>query len=74
MKLHLPNSAHLQDIEVFIRKYSPDGTPTRLYVSETGDRSVVSRRWWRFEDGVVSTIESDGLLGPDASTGFACHA
>jgi len=30
MKLHLPNSAHLQNIEGFIRKYDPNGTPTRL--------------------------------------------
>ena len=33
MKLHLPNSAHLQNIEGFIRKYDPNGTPTRLRVS-----------------------------------------
>jgi len=33
VKLHLPNSAHLQNIEGFIRKYDPNGNPTILRVS-----------------------------------------
>lgn len=33
MKLHLPNSAHLQNIEGFIRKYHPNGKSTILRVS-----------------------------------------
>ncbi|MHB1542719.1 MAG: hypothetical protein ACYCV6_18965 [Steroidobacteraceae bacterium] len=33
MKLRLPDSVHLQNIEGLIRNYSPHGTPTRLRVS-----------------------------------------
>ena len=33
MKLHLPNSAHLQNIEGFIRKYDPNSNPSVLTVS-----------------------------------------